>query len=90
MHEILTITFRERPGSKFVDRGEYSFLWNEGEDIVDSDRWTDVVREGMVFEMAIILRRNERGTAMTSQVCPRCKMLCYPSERLEDLVSVPV
>lgn len=66
-----------------MDRGEYSFLWNEGEDIVDSDRWTDVVREGMVFEMAIILRRNEKGTAMTSQVCPCRKMLCYPSERLK-------
>jgi len=73
LHYQLVGKFSNRVGESYVVRGAYSFLWNEGENVVDEKQWSKIAKEGMLFEMAVILSKQGESSATNSEKCPRCR-----------------
>jgi len=70
---IIKAYTNDRPGSHYVERGDYYLLRADNNQAIRSSEFSRTVRVGMTFEMAVILRHAVKFDKKTR--CPRCRRI---------------
>jgi hypothetical protein len=63
--------FENKPGGKYVSRGDYAIASHEDGAIISESTWGEALRHGMAIDMNIILRE-QRGFTTERHICPAC------------------
>jgi Ubiquitin-like domain len=67
---IIKAYFHDRPGARYVERGDYRISSAEDGQVVGPSQLTSAAEAGIVLEMSIILRQEA-----DTEKCPRCSFM---------------
>ncbi|KZP12973.1 hypothetical protein FIBSPDRAFT_936589 [Athelia psychrophila] len=73
-HVVISGFCRTLAGDALIQRGDYSILTPDDDQIIDRSKISSLVHAGMTVEMSVVLRQNARGnTSDEERTCPRCR-----------------
>ena len=75
LHETLIRLFKGKIGESLVEQREYSISTKDGNSIVASNNWGDIVKKGTVVVMSVIVKKvalRQEHASRQRNVCPRC------------------
>jgi hypothetical protein len=85
LNDLIKHIFRNRPGRKLVERGDYD-LTNENDGVViESANWRSRVAAGSAVAMNVIIGLGNDSDDDDSRLCPSCGTMCEQAQ-LGDMV----
>lgn len=62
---------KDRPGSRFIERGDYEVIRSQDNQTVSRSKLANMVDSGMILEMSIV-KREVTVLRKDKEECPRC------------------
>ena len=73
MDYILKGYCRDRPGIRFIERGDYHVVQQDNGVVIDPAMFTRAVQSGVTtFQMSIVMRKAAAASERATSICPGC------------------